>query len=60
LVYGKSRLGKRDIALKRQLVESVVAIRELIVPDGVMVDLTGSTDTSQMVDLYGDFLEIVD
>mgnify|MGYP002810897938 CR=1 FL=1 len=53
-------MGKRDIALKRQLVESVVAIRELIAPDGVMVDLTGSTDTSQLVALYGHFLEIVD
>jgi UDP-N-acetyl-D-galactosamine dehydrogenase len=32
-----------------QFVESTSAVRDLVVPDGVMVDLTGSIESSQMV-----------
>jgi UDP-N-acetyl-D-glucosamine/UDP-N-acetyl-D-galactosamine dehydrogenase len=32
-----------------QFVESISAVRDLVAPDGVMVDLTGSFDSSQMV-----------
>jgi len=32
-----------------QFVESIVAVRDLVAADGVMVDLTGSFDSSQMV-----------
>jgi UDP-N-acetyl-D-glucosamine/UDP-N-acetyl-D-galactosamine dehydrogenase len=45
-----ARFGAVVLAVPHsQFVESISAVRDLVAPDGVMVDLTGSIDSSQMV-----------
>jgi UDP-N-acetyl-D-galactosamine dehydrogenase len=47
---GDTRFGVVVLAVPHsQFVESIVAVRDLVAPDGVMVDLTGSIESSQMV-----------
>ena len=48
---GGTRFGAVVLTVPHsQFVESIAAVRDLVAPDGVMVDLTGSIDTSEMVD----------
>jgi len=47
---GDARFGAVVLAVPHsQFVESIGAVRELVAPDGVLVDLTGSIDSSQMI-----------
>jgi len=47
---GDTRFGAVVLAVAHsQFVESIVAVRDLVAVDGVMVDLTGSFDSSQMI-----------
>ncbi|MBT6707449.1 MAG: nucleotide sugar dehydrogenase [Chloroflexi bacterium] len=46
---GDARFGAVVLAVPHSLfIESISAVRDLVMPDGVMVDLTGSIDSSQM------------
>jgi UDP-N-acetyl-D-galactosamine dehydrogenase len=56
---GDTRFGAVVLAVAHsQFVESIVAVRDLVAADGVMVDLTGSIESSQMLDFDGHFWKL--
>jgi UDP-N-acetyl-D-glucosamine/UDP-N-acetyl-D-galactosamine dehydrogenase len=56
---GDTRFGVVVLAvLHSHFVESIVAVRDLVAPDGVLVDLTGSFDSSHMLDFDGHFWKL--
>jgi UDP-N-acetyl-D-glucosamine/UDP-N-acetyl-D-galactosamine dehydrogenase len=56
---GDARFGAVVLAVPHsQFVESITAVRELVASGGVMVDLTGSIKSSQMLDFDGLFWKL--